>query len=432
MISIKKATDIFLKYCKTRSEKEGIPEENAFEKIKKYVDQPGIFFHMSKSDSVWGVNVQTKYNTPAGIYLYPLDLNHYDQLIDGQLPFLASNPYIWIFKVDGNIIKSSTYSSQDLSYDIEKLKEIDDEKIVDIANKASIKAIKNHPLSKLFYIIYNLSGGIGSASIAKVTNLFKKLNYDGIFDDQGLGIIHAGEPIQAVIFSTKNCKPIEIVTNERVKERGFPVGFLDNLREKLEDITEEGFLRLPIKSQIAAVNINPYYLRFMKNPPEEVQLFALNQNPHAIEFIKNPSEKVQLAAVNRNPYEIRHIDNPSEALQLAAVKKDGNAIKFIKNPSEEVQLAAVNQDGDATKFIKNPSEEVQLAAVNQNGRAIYYIKNPSEKVQLAAVNKYGHLIQYIKNPSEAVQLAAVKENGYAIEFIKNPSEAVQLAAAATK
>ena len=340
IISIKKAVDIFLKFCKTRSEKEGIPEENAFNKIKKYVDQSGIFFHMSNSDSVYGVNIKTNYNTPAGIYLYPLDSSHYEELINGQLPFLASAPYIWIFKVDGNIIKSSTYSEQDLSSDIEKLKEIEGEKVTDVTDKAHIKAIKNHALSQLFYIIYNLCGGFGSANIFKVTNLFKKLNYDGIFDDQGLGIIHTAEPIQAVIFSTKNCKPIDIINNERIKDKGFPINFLYNLEEKLENITEEEFLQLPTKSQILAFKLKP----------------------DCLIWIKNQSEAVKLAAVNQNGLAIRYIENPSEAVQIAAVKQNGLALRYIENPSENVQLAAVKQNPDALLYITNPSEAVFVAA----------------------------------------------------------------------
>ena len=208
-----KLAHTFFICAKTRAESEGFPEVDEFEKIKKYVGQPGIFFHMSSSDTVWGVNVSTKYNTPIGIYLYPLNSEHYNKLISGSLPFLTGSPYVWIFQVDGNIINSSSYSKSDLLQDVEKLSK-KHEKVEELFEQSKIKSSQPHPLSQLFYIIYELSGGIGNASIAKVTNIFKNLGYDGVFDDAGIGIIHPSERIQAVVFSTKNCKPIELVKNK--------------------------------------------------------------------------------------------------------------------------------------------------------------------------------------------------------------------------
>jgi hypothetical protein len=78
------------------------------------------------------------------------------------------------------------------------------------------------------------------------------------------------------------------------------------------------------------------------------------------------SESNEIAKIKNNPFDIRNIRNPSEQLQLFAVSLAGDVIQYIKNPTEKVQLAAVNKNPFDIKYIINPSEEVQLAAVKQN------------------------------------------------------------------
>ena len=82
---------------------------------------------------------------------------------------------------------------------------------------------------------------------------------------------------------------------------------------------------------------------------------------------------IQLAKVYKNPYEIKNIENPSEEVKLEAVKQNGWTIQFIKNPTEEMKLIGVRDNGYNIKHIENPSEEVKLEAVKQNGWTIQFI-----------------------------------------------------------
>ena len=164
---------------------------------------------------------------------------------------------------------------------------------------------------------------------------------------------------------------------------------------------------------------------FTSEDKEKAQLAAVEKNPWAIKYIENPSEKVQTAAVVKKPSAIQDIENPSEKVQLIAVEEDPLSIKYIENPSEKVQTAAVEKEPWTIEYIKNPSEKLQLIAVEKDPYVIQYIENPSEKAQLAVVEKDSWNIEYIKNPSEKLQLIAVEKDPSAIQCIKNPSKKVQ-------
>ena len=204
---------------------------------------------------------------------------------------------------------------------------------------------------------------------------------------------------------------------------------------------------LSLEQQLLIIEKNPSYIRYIKNPTEEVQLAAVSiDGSSAIKYIKRPSENVQIAAVNDWGANIRYIIKsgitPSESVQETACGNSGNSIKYIIKagiiPSESVQETAAANYG--IRHIINagitPSETVQRYAVKNSGHEITYIINagikPSEEVQKLAVSFNGNIIRHIIsagiNPSEDVQLAAVKKDPNSIEFISSPSEAVKKAA----
>ena len=224
---------------------------------------------------------------------------------------------------------------------------------------------------------------------------------------------------------------------------------------------------LSLEQQLLIIEKNPSYIRYFKNPTEEVQLAAVSiDGSSAIKYIKRPSEDVQIVAVNNWAANIRYIKNPSETVQMIAIDDWPNNIKYIKQPTETVQITAVSNASGSIKYIikagitpsedvqiaavKNyefilrdimeagikPSEQVQRLAVSRNGSVIQYIIkagiNPSEDVQLASVSRNGSVIKYIIKagitPSEDVQLAAVRKDPDSIEFISHPSSAVKKAA----
>jgi hypothetical protein len=63
----------------------------------------------------FGVNPSSQYNTPYGIYSYPLNQSIFRQLADGTLPFAQNEPYILLFKVMEGL--PLIYTSQDIPDD---------------------------------------------------------------------------------------------------------------------------------------------------------------------------------------------------------------------------------------------------------------------------------------------------------------------------
>ena len=430
----------YYEIIESRRNPEQNPKESTLESLEKYAGRDDVFVSFTSdvgkrpmgtargdkntSGSKLGINPKSKYNTPIGIYTYPID---HVLSKRGKVEFAGKEPFLYVVQATKPLLDLNNYTEEDF--------ERDSEKLIDMGFKGYLRdegidnATHNIPAgwlwnwTRLAGIYADVSGSTNPP--VKWSKILRSLGYSGAKDD-GSGIIHESEPTQAVFFSKDAVKVLEVIPNRLVSKP------LKRTLSQIKNPSEE--------TKLAAVRFDGNLINVIKNPSEAVKLAAVTKSGEAIRFIDDPSEKVQLAAVTTYGYAIAHIENPSKAVQLAAVNSLIDAILYIKNPSEESQLYAVTKDGHAIEYIIRkgitPSEKVQLAAVTQNGWAIEYIKNPSEAVQLAAVtgntrvvsDVLGYIIRKGITPSEKVQLAAVTQDGNAIQHIKNPSEAVQLAA----
>lgn len=67
-----------------------------------------------------GINPNLRYDTPIGIYAYPID----EVLeLEGDVPFAGDQPFIQVFRADGNLLDTNEYSDMDLQSDIKKIKD---------------------------------------------------------------------------------------------------------------------------------------------------------------------------------------------------------------------------------------------------------------------------------------------------------------------
>ena len=67
-----------------------------------------------------GINPNLRYGTPIGIYAYPID----EVLeLEGDVPFAGDQPFIQVFRADGNLLDTNEYSDMDLKSDIKKIKD---------------------------------------------------------------------------------------------------------------------------------------------------------------------------------------------------------------------------------------------------------------------------------------------------------------------
>lgn len=325
-----------------------------------------------------GINPQSRYDTPLGIYSYPAEYVHKvaadDRELSHTLPFAGDNPHVNIFSVRGNVINIGTISDVDVTSLYEKIAAVyhkyakgdwktDVDVVERIINDAGSRAkIKSLPGGQLWYVTMLVAARLAELTLSKPpimwNKLFREIGVDGVVDE-GNGIIHTNEKNQAVFFSTAAITHVERVYNK---------------------YSPDAIATKQAKGRIEHRRATKYV------GMSDQQLIDLlpQRGADFMEYIKNPSKELLLAVIADSGYNIKHIKNPSLEIQLAAVDKTPGALLYIKNPSEQVQLAAVTSSPDAIKYIYKPSETVQIAAIRIQPSSIRLIDNPTEKAKQLA------------------------------------------------
>lgn len=239
--------------------------------LRKYHTDPSIYITFSDLAKV-GINPQSGYETPLGIYTYPLDAV-WDQVIFNNLPFGTERSFVHVLQASGTILDLHSYNAADLERDLQRLHGIfidgkfaqrrdaaikdkiahgwyspyNYDSITD-AQKAKIDqfvveqkdqlwdlkiaeakrtALVSTPggqlwnitrlLAKFFYDNTVSGDALFSSGASKppvIWNaIFRLLGYVGAVDRQNEGIIHQNEPTQAVFFSKAPLKHLETVAN---------------------------------------------------------------------------------------------------------------------------------------------------------------------------------------------------------------------------
>ena len=174
-----------------------------------------------------------------------------------------------------------------------------------------------------------------------------------------------------------------------------------------------------------SLNQNPYKIKELANPSEELQLIAIRKNPEVIQYIKHPTTKVQLEVirtsqdrkliekvemdmVKANPEIIAILPNPSEAIQLEAVKTDPSVISKIKDLSETIQLTAIQKSIYSIQNIPNPTPKVLFQAIKLSSNDPFFINILPESLQITAVQAKPNIFSLITDPSPAVHKAIIE------------------------
>ena len=176
-------------------------ERDAFTEL---IGDPRAFFTMSTVSRL-GVYPLSKYNTPNGIYCYPLSTKMTIDLVAGGLPFKEYAPLIHIFLVDWNkVLDFNRYTTTDLKRDLQILSKAYPKKSVNLQRAEKLyedspffgSRTSAVPGARLWAMTWGLQKGTNDWS--KI--LSKVLGYDGAIDP-GYGIIFSNEPNQAVFFT---------------------------------------------------------------------------------------------------------------------------------------------------------------------------------------------------------------------------------------
>ncbi|RZK33509.1 MAG: hypothetical protein EOO61_15175, partial [Hymenobacter sp.] len=209
------------------------------------------------SGSKIGINPQTTYETPIGIYCYPLEhiFNHIRK--NGQIgaEFTGSEPwkYLWVLQSTSTSILTNSASNEDYQQCVDVLSEHFDKPNSSIGSwdnlvtDARDTAYDDSP----FGFIWNLTRMVANQVSADYrskphvvwTTLLRMIGYD-LAVDWGSGIIHDNEPTQAVFFNTKSYKPLEVLNSDSTWDRSYKHLVRTKPREKelSYDNYPEGFV----------------------------------------------------------------------------------------------------------------------------------------------------------------------------------------------
>ena len=292
------------KESKTRAQKEQIEMPRSLGVLREYHGKPHHYIHFTNTMSVWenkqpvwGLYINSPFDTPLGIYGYPLVDDVMWRVENEQIWFRGEAKAIVIFKARSphTVLELGTYTDIDLEEDLNKLidllpnQEMMIQQLYDTKNKARV----NHPGSQLFYIVMHLAG-----NKFVFNTLFRKLGYSGV-NDPGLGIIHQNEPLQAFFLGTQDVDVMDVVKNPQ-HEKYVPPAKAEVMEETGQPVDMKEYSKT---NSVLAKLEHPENL----STAEKV-LIANNAHPnHLGNLMSDPSTKVRKAVAKRIPIKLLHM-----------------------------------------------------------------------------------------------------------------------------
>lgn len=273
---------------------------------------PNCFVSFTNVEKL-GVNPQSPYDTPLGIYSYPAEYIIFTTGTEGsmwELPFAGSATWANIFNARGNIVfldkgtnfyrnyvepcsrALSSATGQDL-YVCENI-------VRDHWDTALSKAKINSDAGHFWYVTMKLAEAIAKSKNIKTPTawnwVFRSCGIDGIVDP-GQAIIHEGEPTQAVFFSIGGIGNVSRIAN-RYSPTEFSIAKYrgNEISKNYNDI----------KQQVESAESVQQLLDIIRTYGE-----------NAINLVKSPGMRQEL--VKKRPVLIRYINRPTAADQQAAI-----------------------------------------------------------------------------------------------------------------
>ncbi len=177
-----------------------------------------------------GINPQSKYQTPIGIYFYPARyfLKHAEQ----GLPFMDDASNLQLFRIEGPVLEIDAVTDAQYRELTERLVALSAQMRISgplmrgIVKDSHDGANVQTPGGRLWYIMYRMSGeGTGSGRAHVMWNwLIRQLGYVAV-RDSGTGIIHANEPTQGMVVDPRAVQDHQQFKNDTLRKdvHGDPV-----------------------------------------------------------------------------------------------------------------------------------------------------------------------------------------------------------------
>lgn len=250
----------FKQFLEARKNPELNPKISAYEALLPYKDDDSIYISMvddlskedvkSKNSLKIGINPNSEWRTPIGIYTYPLkdiwkeyNLDRYKR-VSKILPFASENPYIYILKSNdvtsmekfnaadsdkANIILKRIWNDEGINryYDWDRFYNFACRTAKPIVNPMTCfwNATRIMSLFLGNYVDYKmenedvedeikLNDDLGNINtIVKWNWILRECGFKA-FKDSGRGIIHQNEPIQTVFLSKMAFEIVDVIRNK--------------------------------------------------------------------------------------------------------------------------------------------------------------------------------------------------------------------------
>lgn len=207
------------------------------DQLSPYKDDPSYFISFTDINKI-GLNPSTTYDTPLGIYTYPLK-EIWNDFVNNEIPFAGDRTYVQLLCISTSKILDETYSESSYRKDMMKIKKLymsenyefknnnnispKDKKhsFAEFIDEAEGDAFSDKPISLLWNVTRLLSKLLIPPSSNKVkeittwNRILRMLGYNCALDRNGLGFIHRNEPIQAVFFTLTSVEHIATFLNKK-------------------------------------------------------------------------------------------------------------------------------------------------------------------------------------------------------------------------
>ena len=309
-MSILKLKTIYLLKEKSREKVENVTLSTDEQNVTNLLQQYGrnLFVTYTTVHKI-GVNPQSHFETPLGVYCYQVDSFDMEQIIEGSMPYTGSDEwkYAFFFTIDPGSKIVNVNNSGESDFEQEAKKSVSSYLVQDDATRVWADEAK---YDTYFSKFWNVTRNLAHGNIANWNKLLRNNGID-IVVDYGSGTIHPNEPIQAVVLNPVIIKPVYKIVSRSEK----------TLEIAGRDVRNIVNMSTRKKEGIQTTNDEKLLIAASRYPKEHIRKYvAQNENtpPNILKRLLNDKSKTVKLAAMENP------KTPSEDLfNLAKTVADG-------------------------------------------------------------------------------------------------------------
>lgn len=347
-----------------------------------------------------GINPNSRYNTPIGVYFYPADeyVRVKEKGAGSKLVFVDDAPYIQVFEVSGNVLDITNVSSglydnlvkqlysilptfsKQFSVDESVLKDELDLAVRDANQYANVQSYGGYYWYLLFCLTNKISGGHHIATAHREgqsrrgpviwNKIFRLLGWAAVIDD-GSSIIHENEPTQGVVLDPVEMKLLKTFKNVKdTKKQSFWIDLLTHNAtspiQYIRNVSTQLHLQMPYndineKERPVVKQIVNKIVKYMKDDPTVFMKLTDADIKRFIMLAKDPALATWLRTRMALADWLRREDLFKSIQRHLAADKDTEYLKKIVSIME-VDLNTFNRIRAVLNNAPNDERAVQVVS----------------------------------------------------------------------